>query len=74
MFPRLGHPTDVRAVAPDSNPYMVMYAIFKPGLDGEIAKIKSLRSAQRYLPDNIYTCHPQKFRATSKSTRYGIAS
>ena len=47
--------TEVRAVAPDSNPYMVMYAIFKSGLDGEIANIKSLRSAQRYLPDNIYT-------------------
>jgi len=47
--------TEVRAVAPDSNPYMVMYSIFKTGLDGEIAKIKDLRSAQRYLPDNIYT-------------------
>src|SRR5215831_15195377 len=47
--------TEVRAVAPDSNPYMVMYAIFKSGLDGEIAQIKKLRSAQRYLPDNIYT-------------------
>ncbi len=47
--------TEVRAVAPDANPYMVMYAIFKTGLDGEIANIKGLRSAQRYLPDNIYT-------------------
>jgi glutamine synthetase len=47
--------TEVRAVAPDANPYMVMYSIFKTGLEGEIAKIKNLRSAQRYLPDNIYT-------------------
>ena len=47
--------TEVRAVAPDANPYMVMYSIFKTGLDGEIAQIKNLRSAQRYLPDNIYT-------------------
>src|SRR6266481_1764133 len=47
--------TEVRAVAPDANPYLVMYSIFKTGLDGEIAKIKNLRSAQRYLPDNIYT-------------------
>src|SRR5437660_3615694 len=46
--------TAVRAVAPDSNPYMVMYSIFKTGLDGEIAKIKNLRQADRYLPDNIY--------------------
>jgi glutamine synthetase len=47
--------TEVRAVAPDANPYMVMYSIFKTGLDGETAKIKNLRSAERYLPDNIYT-------------------
>src|SRR5690242_16413731 len=47
--------TEVRAVAPDSNPYMVMYSIFKTGLDGETAKIKDLRSAKRFLPDNIYT-------------------
>ncbi len=37
------------------NPYMVMYSIFKTGLDGDTAKIKNLRSAERYLPDNIYT-------------------
>ena len=47
--------TEVRAVAPDANPYMVMYSIFKTGLEGETAKIKNLRSAERYLPDNIYT-------------------
>src|SRR5215467_7530249 len=47
--------TEVRAVAPDSNPYMVMYSIFKSGLDGETAQIKDLRSAKRFLPDNIYT-------------------
>jgi len=46
--------TEVRAVAPDANPYMVMYSIFKTGLDGETAKIKNLRQASRYLPDNIY--------------------
>jgi len=33
----------------------VMYSIFKTGLEGETAKIKNLRSAERYLPDNIYT-------------------
>jgi glutamine synthetase len=47
--------TEVRAVAPDANPYMVMYSIFKSGIDGETAAIKNLRQAQRYLPDNIYT-------------------
>jgi glutamine synthetase len=45
---------EVRSVAPDANPYMVMLAIFKTGLDGETSKIKNLRQAERYLPDNIY--------------------
>jgi glutamine synthetase len=46
---------EVRSVAPDASPYMVMYSIFKTGLDGETSKIKNLRQAERYLPDNIYT-------------------
>jgi glutamine synthetase len=45
---------EVRAVAPDANPYMTLYSIFKTGLDGEIAPVENLRSALRYLPDNIY--------------------
>ena len=45
---------EVRAVAPDANPYMVLYSVFKTGLDGQIAKIQNLRSAKRFLPDNIY--------------------
>ena len=48
--------TEVRAVAPDANPYLVMYGIFKTGLEGTTAKIKDLRAGkERYLPDNIYT-------------------
>src|SRR5271167_4026104 len=46
---------EVRSVAPDANPYMVLYAIFRTGLEGEISKVKNLRQAERYLPDNIYT-------------------
>jgi glutamine synthetase len=46
---------EVRAVAPDANPYLVLYSIFKAGLSGDISKMKNLRSAQRFLPDNIYT-------------------
>jgi glutamine synthetase len=46
---------EFRSVAPDANPYMVLYTIFKTGLHGDTAKIKNLRQAQRYLPDNIYT-------------------
>jgi glutamine synthetase len=44
---------EVRSVAPDANPYLVMHSIFKTGLDGDTSKIKNLRQAQRYLPDNI---------------------
>ncbi len=46
---------EVRSVGPDANPYAVLYAVFKTGLDGETAKIENLRQAERYLPDNIYT-------------------
>jgi glutamine synthetase len=46
---------EVRAVAPDANPYLVLLSVFKTGIDGEIAKIDNLRQAHRYLPDNIYT-------------------
>jgi glutamine synthetase len=45
---------EVRSVAPDANPYLVMYSIFKTGLEGTTAEIENLRQAQRYLPDNIY--------------------
>src|ERR1700744_701953 len=46
---------EVRSVGPDANPYMVLYSIFKTGIDGSTSKIKNLRQAERYLPDNIYT-------------------
>src|ERR1700744_4142270 len=46
---------EVRSVGPDANPYMVLYSVFKTGLDGETSKIDNLRQAERYLPDNIYT-------------------
>jgi len=45
---------EVRSVAPDANPYMVMLAVFKTGLEGSIADLDNLRAAARYLPDNIY--------------------
>ena len=45
---------EVRSVAPDANPYMVMLAVFKTGLEGSISSIANLRQADRYLPDNIY--------------------
>ncbi len=45
---------EVRSVAPDANPYLVLYSIFRTGLEGSIADIENLRDAPRYLPDNIY--------------------
>ena len=45
---------EVRSVAPDSNPYMVMLAVFKTGLEGRISNEQNLRQAEHYLPDNIY--------------------
>jgi len=45
---------EVRSVAPDANPYLVLYSVFKTGIDGDISDIPNLRSAERYLPDNIY--------------------
>jgi glutamine synthetase len=41
---------EVRSVAPDANPYMIMLAVFKTGLDG----VAQAHGADRYLPDNIY--------------------
>ena len=58
---------EVRSVAPDANPYMVLYSVFKTGIDGDIAKIKNLRQAQRYLPDNVYTAL-ENFRAAEWTT------
>src|SRR6516225_7503398 len=45
---------EMRSVAPDANPYLVMLGVFRTGLEGDTAKIKNLRQAERYLPDNIY--------------------
>ena len=44
---------EVRSVAPDANPYLVLYTLLKTGLEGPIAQ--GVRSQESYLPDNIYT-------------------
>ena len=59
---------EVRSVGPDANPYMALYSVFKTGLDGEIAKIKNLRQAERYLPDNVYTAL-ENFRGAEWATQ-----
>jgi len=60
--------TEIRAVAPDANPYLVMFSIFRTGLEGTTAKIKNLRQAERYLPDNIYTAI-ENFRNAEWTTK-----
>ncbi|WP_158749043.1 glutamine synthetase family protein [Acidobacterium sp. S8] len=59
---------EVRSVAPDANPYLVLYSIFKSGLHGDTAKIENLRQAQRYLPDNVYTAI-ENFRNSTWTTK-----
>jgi glutamine synthetase len=59
---------EVRSVAPDANPYMVLFSIFKSGLDGETANLENLRQAERYLPDNIYTAI-ENFRNAAWTTK-----
>lgn len=46
---------ELRSVAPDANPYLVLYSVFKTGLEGKTLEIEGLRQAERYLPDNIHT-------------------
>lgn len=56
---------EVRSVAPDANPYMVMLSVFKTGLEGQLQE--GLRDAERYLPDNIYDALTN-FRAAEWTT------
>jgi glutamine synthetase len=46
---------EVRSVAPDANPYLVLYTILRTGLEGQILeKDVERRERSRFLPDNIY--------------------
>ncbi len=59
---------EVRSVAPDANPYMVMLSVFRTGIEGSIADVKNLRGAERYLPDNIYDAI-ENFRKSDWTTQ-----
>jgi len=67
---------EVRSVAPDANPYMALYAIFRTGLEGDTSELEDLRQAKRYLPDNIYIAIENFRRAewTTKLLGEGIKS
>jgi glutamine synthetase len=47
---------EVRSIAPDANPYLAIYSLFKTGLEGPRVEdeSESKRQRTRMLPDNIY--------------------
>ena len=46
---------ELRSVAPDANPYLVLFTMLKTGLEGKkLEKDDSKRERVRFLPDNIY--------------------
>ena len=47
---------EVRSVAPDANPYMVMYTLARTGIEGPSSDTSDAekRSRTRFLSDNIY--------------------
>jgi len=62
---------EVRSVGPDANPYMVLYSVFKTGIDGAIDPTPNLRSAKRYLPDNIYDAMANFRKSEWVTTMFG---
>ena len=45
---------ELRSVAPDANPYLVLYTMLKTGMEGQrLQKDKNKRDRVRVLPDNI---------------------
>ena len=58
---------EVRSIAPDANPYMLIYALLKTGLEGDLPAT-SLRNNTATLPDNIYDAI-QDFRSSEAMTR-----
>ena len=47
---------EVRSVAPDANPYAVIYSVLRTGLEGTLGDStdNDKRSRTRFLPDNIF--------------------
>jgi glutamine synthetase len=47
---------EVRSIAPDANPYLAIYTMFKTGFEGPIEKDngEKRRDRTKFLPDNIY--------------------
>jgi len=46
---------EIRSVAPDANPYLLLFTILKTGMDDELpVKVADKRQRLRFLPSNIY--------------------
>ena len=46
---------ELRSVAPDANPYLVLFTMLKTGFEGKkLQKDETKRDRLRFLPDNIY--------------------
>jgi glutamine synthetase len=46
---------EVRSVGPDANPYMVLYALLRTGLEGPLVEEdEAKRPRTRFLPDNVH--------------------
>ncbi len=46
---------EIRSVAPDANPYLVLYTIMKTAFEGKpLPKTKEKNESPRYLPNNIH--------------------
>jgi glutamine synthetase len=47
---------EIRSIAPDANPYLAIYSLFRTGLEGPGGEEDNdgKRSRTRFLPDNIY--------------------
>ena len=46
---------EVRSVAPDANPYLLLFTILKVGMEGKrLTKDETKRDRVRFLSDNIY--------------------
>jgi glutamine synthetase len=47
---------EVRSIAPDVNPYLAIFTLFKTGLEGPLGDFESegKKHRTRFLPDNIY--------------------
>ncbi len=55
---------EVRSIAPDSNPYLAIYALLRIGVEGRLPSEPELAKENRFLPDNIYTAIDD-FRAST---------